>query len=152
MVRVFTNGPETRVLSYQRFKKWYLMPPSLTLSIIKYGSKVKRGNPGKGVASSPTPWCDSYRKGSLWVTLNSSRQLYLHSLLLIGSICTMKEVIFSLNFMPFFFLYLLWRYQKLVSQQRCISRNNLAEAIWVKPFSLLSRCIWLMLFFKFANI
>ena len=28
-------------------KKWYLMPPSLTLSIIMYGSRVERRNPGK---------------------------------------------------------------------------------------------------------
>ena len=31
---------------------------------------------GKGVAPSPTPPCSSYRKGSLWVTLDSTRQLY----------------------------------------------------------------------------
>ena len=37
--RVFANGPKTRVQSqvksYQRLKKWYLMPPCLTLSIIR---------------------------------------------------------------------------------------------------------------------
>ena len=55
MVRVFANGSE-----YQRLKKWYLMPPWLALSIIRYGS---RGNPGKGVAPSPTSWCSSYRNG-----------------------------------------------------------------------------------------
>ena len=37
--------------------------------------KVKWSNPGKGVAPSPTPWCCSYQKGSLRVTLNCSRQL-----------------------------------------------------------------------------
>ena len=52
------------------------MPPCLTLSIIRYGSRVKWVNPGKGVAPSPTPWCGSYRKGSLRVTLDYSRQLY----------------------------------------------------------------------------
>ena len=26
------------------------------------------------VAPSPTPWCSSYRKGSLWVTLDYGRQ------------------------------------------------------------------------------
>ena len=44
-VRVFANGRETwvqsQVESYQRLKKWYLMPPCLTLSIIRYGSRVK---------------------------------------------------------------------------------------------------------------
>ena len=68
---------QSQVESYQRLKKWYLMPPCLTLSIIRYGSRVKWSNPGKGVAPSPTPWCSSYRKGSLRVTLNYGRQLYL---------------------------------------------------------------------------
>ena len=67
---------QSQVESYQRLKKWYLMPPCLTLSIIRYGSRVKWSNPGKGVASSPTPRCSSYRKGSLRVTLDYGRQLY----------------------------------------------------------------------------
>ena len=53
------------------------MPPCLTLSIIRYGSRVKWRIPGKGVASSPTPWCSSYRKMCLRVTLDYGRQLYL---------------------------------------------------------------------------
>ena len=69
---------QSQVESYQRLKKWYLMPPCLTLSIIRYGSWVKWSNPGKGVAPSPTPWCSSYRKGNLRVTLDYSRQLYLY--------------------------------------------------------------------------
>ena len=32
--------------------------------------------PGKGVATSPTPWCRSYRKGSLRITLDYGRQLH----------------------------------------------------------------------------
>ena len=56
-------------------KKWYLMPPCImfilnALSIIRYGSRVKWSSPGKEVVPSPTPWCSSYRKGSLWVTLD----------------------------------------------------------------------------------
>ena len=53
---------QSQVESYQRLKKWYLMPPCLTLSIIWYGSRVKWSNPGKGVASSPTPWCSKLSK------------------------------------------------------------------------------------------
>ena len=53
---------QSQVESYQRLKKWYLMPPCLTLSIIRYGSRVKRSNPGKGVAPSPTPWCSNLSK------------------------------------------------------------------------------------------
>ena len=57
-------------------QKWYLMPPCLTLSIIRYGSRVKWSNPEKEVAPSPTPWCSNYRKGSLRITLDYGRQLY----------------------------------------------------------------------------
>ena len=53
---------QSQVVSYQRLKKWYLMPPYLTLSIIRYGSRVKWSNPGKGVAPSPTPWCSKLSK------------------------------------------------------------------------------------------
>ena len=45
--REFANGPG--------LKKWYLIPPCLTLSIIRYVSRVKWSNPGKGVVPSPTP-------------------------------------------------------------------------------------------------
>ena len=38
------------------------MPPCLALSIIRYGSRVKWSNPGKGVAPSPTPWCRKLSK------------------------------------------------------------------------------------------
>ena len=79
--RVFTNGPgdlaQSLVASYQRLSKGYLIPPFLTLSNIRYISRVKWSNPGKGVAPSPTPRCSSYWKGSLLVTLNYGRQLYL---------------------------------------------------------------------------
>ena len=67
---------QSQVESYQRLKKWYLMLPCSTLSIIRSGSRVKWGNPGKGVAPSPTPWCSSYQKGSLRVTLDYGCQLY----------------------------------------------------------------------------
>ena len=53
---------QSQVESYQRLKKWYLMPPCLTLSIIRYGSRVKWNNPGKGVAPSPTHWCSKLSK------------------------------------------------------------------------------------------
>ena len=53
---------QSQVESYQRLKKWYLMPPCLRLSIIRYGSRVKWSNPGKGVAPSPTLWCSKLSK------------------------------------------------------------------------------------------
>ena len=49
-----------QVKSYQRLKKWYLIPPCLALSIIRYVSRVKWSNPGKEVAPSSTPLCSSF--------------------------------------------------------------------------------------------
>ena len=53
-----------------------MIPPCLTLSHIRYVSRVKWNNPGKGVAPSPTPRCSNYWKGNLLVALNYGRQLY----------------------------------------------------------------------------
>ena len=65
------------------------MPPCLTLSDIRYVSRVKRSNPGKGVVPSPTPRCRSYWIGSLLVALNYDRQLYF-SLYLYSSLTTAR--------------------------------------------------------------
>ena len=64
---VWGTRVQIQVESYQRLKKWYLMLPCLTLSLIKYGSRVKWSNPGNGVAPSPIPHCSSHWKRSLWV-------------------------------------------------------------------------------------
>ena len=64
------TGVQSQVESYQRLKKWYLMLPCLTLSIIGYWSRVKWNNPGNRVVPSPTPWCSRYWKCSLRVTLD----------------------------------------------------------------------------------
>ena len=54
---IYINGRKTWVQSqvepYQRIKKWYLIPPCLILSIIRYESRVKWSNPGKEVAPFP---------------------------------------------------------------------------------------------------
>ena len=52
------------------------MPPCLKLSIIRYLSRVKWSNPGKGVVPSPTPRCSSYWKASFMVALDYGHQLY----------------------------------------------------------------------------
>ena len=70
------TGVQSPVKSYQRLKKWYLIPPFLTLSIIRYLSRVKWGNPGKRVAP-PTHRCSSYWKWTLRFALDYGRQLYL---------------------------------------------------------------------------
>ena len=59
-------------------QKMVLELPCLKPSIIRYGSRVKLVNPGKGVASSPTPWCSSYRKVSFRDILDYGRQLYVY--------------------------------------------------------------------------
>ena len=68
---------QSLVESYQRLKKWYLVPPCLKLSIIRYRSRVKWSNSGNGLESSPTHQCSSYLKGSFRVTLDYGHQLYL---------------------------------------------------------------------------
>ena len=47
--RVFANGPGDlgSIPGQVRLLKWYLMPPCLTLSNIRYVSRVKWSNPGK---------------------------------------------------------------------------------------------------------
>ena len=47
-------------VQYQRLLKWYLIPLCLTLSNIRYVSRVKWSNSEKGVAPSSTPYCSSY--------------------------------------------------------------------------------------------
>ena len=59
------TGVQSQFESYQRLKKWYLISPCLTLSIIRYVSRVKWSNPRKGVAPFPTPRCSSCWKRSL---------------------------------------------------------------------------------------
>ena len=83
MVRIFANGPRRqwfRLSHTKDSKNWYLIPSCLTLSIIRYGSRLKWSNPGKGVVPSPTSWYSSYWKGNLRVTLNYDRQLHLYDL------------------------------------------------------------------------
>ena len=64
MSRVYANGPRDRGSIAGRVipktKKWYLMPPCLTLNIIRYVSRVKWSNLEKGVTPFPTPRCSSY--------------------------------------------------------------------------------------------
>ena len=76
---------QSQVESFQRLKKWYLMPPCLILNIIRYGSRVKWVNPGKRLAPSSTPWCSSYPSGHpqlLWKSndLPSNRAAFLNLL------------------------------------------------------------------------
>ena len=86
-----------QIESYQKLKKWYLIPPCLTLSIIRYVSRVKWSNPEKRAAPSPAPRCCSYRKGSLRVALAYGRQIYLNIYIYIY-IYNTNLIIATLNF------------------------------------------------------
>ena len=62
--RVFANGPGDRGSIPSRIipntLRKMVHDTALTLSNIRYVSRVKWSNPGKGVAPSPTPLCSSY--------------------------------------------------------------------------------------------
>ena len=60
--------------SHPNDKKLVLDITLLNTQHYKVRIKIKWSNPGKGVAP-PTPWCSSYQKGSLRVTLDYGRQL-----------------------------------------------------------------------------
>ena len=76
---VLETRVQSQVVSYQKlFKKWYVISPCLRLGIIRYVSRIKWSNPGKGVTPSPTPQCSSYWKGSLQVALSCSHHLYFY--------------------------------------------------------------------------
>ena len=53
--------------SHTKNSKNSTLPLGVTLSIIRYVSRVKWSNQGKGVAPFPTPRCFTYFKGSLRV-------------------------------------------------------------------------------------
>ena len=78
-VRVFANGPGDlgsipgRVIP--KTQKMVLDASLLNTQHYKVRIKGKEEQFREGVAPSPTPWCSSYRKGSLRVTLDYGRQL-----------------------------------------------------------------------------
>ena len=70
-------------LSHTKDSKMVLDTSLLNTQHYKVQIKGKWSNPGKGVAPSPTPWCNSYWKASLWVAFNYSQPtLYIYILLL----------------------------------------------------------------------
>ena len=82
MGRVFTNGPGDQGSLPGRVIPMVLGTSLLNTQHYKVKIKVKWSNSGKGVAPSPTPWCSSYRKGSIRVTLDYGRQLYLLTIII----------------------------------------------------------------------
>ena len=79
MVRVFTNGPgDPGSIPGQVIPKTQKMALDATsLNTQHYKVRIKgtvEKSRERSIAPPPTSWCSSYRKGSLWVTLNYSRQ------------------------------------------------------------------------------
>ena len=89
-VRVFANGPGDlgsipgRVIP--KTQKMVLDASLLNTQHYKVRIKGKVEQSREGVAPSPTPRCSSYRKGSLRVTLDNGRQLYLLMVFIMGQI------------------------------------------------------------------
>ena len=77
--RVFANGLRDQSSIPSRvLPKTQKMIFGLALSIIRYVSRLKWCNPGKGAALSLTPQCSSYWQGILRVALNYGCQLNLY--------------------------------------------------------------------------
>ena len=135
MVRGFANGTRDRGSIpgwvIPKTQKWYLMPPCLTLSIIRYVSRVKWSHPGNGVAPSPTPRCSSYWKRSLRVTLDYGRQLYLLT-------STYLRMIITWFFICCDFLVVI--YQRLLV--KCLFVNNYLSVV-ILQWLLMFICQWL---------
>ena len=76
-VRVFANGPgDLGSIPGRVIPKTQKMVLDASQHYkVRIKGKVEQYR--KGVAPSPTHWCSSYRKGSLRVTLDYGRQLYL---------------------------------------------------------------------------
>ena len=77
--RVFANDPGDRGSIFGRVipKTQKMVLDAALLHTQHYKVRIKGkvlGNPRNGVTSSPTPWCSSYWKGSLRVSLNYARQ------------------------------------------------------------------------------
>ena len=76
--RMFANGSGNLDSIASRIipKTLKIVLDTSLLSNIRYVSRVKWSNPKKEVAPPPTPWCGSYWKGKLLVTLDYGRQHY----------------------------------------------------------------------------
>ena len=113
-----------------------MIPPCLTLSNIKYVSRVEWNNPGKGVALSPTLQCSSYWKGSLLVTLNYGHLLFLF---IQYSIISKDIIIFPLLFGQTFFslLVLSWILSKSLRWIIIITNSIYLYYIWHLRWSLM---------------
>ena len=103
-VRVFANDPgdlgSIPGWVIPKTQKMVLDASLLNTQHYKVRIKGKVEQSREGVAPSPTPWCSSYRKGSLRVTLDYGRQLYF-----LLYICTYMLIIFMPQMPPIVYIY-----------------------------------------------
>ena len=100
---------QSHVTSYQILWKWYLIQPWLTLSIIRYVSRLKWSNPVEGVAPAHTPRCSSYWKVAFWSPSIPVANIHLTE-------CKQKKCVFMLNWIVWNRTVLTFNYCK----QKCI--------------------------------
>ena len=109
---MFANGPGDlssipgRVIP--KTQKMVLDASLLNTQHYKVRIKGKVEQSREGVAPSPTPWCSSYRKGSLRVTLDYGRQLYFYIYLyyiFILYVYIYIHIIYSYFIFMFFIIY-----------------------------------------------
>ena len=101
MVRVFANGLGDLVSIPGRVipKTLKMVLDATLLNTQHYKVRVKWSNPRKGVVPYPTPWCRSYQKESLWVTLDYGHQLLIRQigiLFLSSSVFHCSQLVFIL--------------------------------------------------------
>ena len=97
----------------------------LNTYIIRYVSRVKWSNPGKGVASSPKPWCSSYWKGNFPVTLDHDRQLYFKYQKHFHSFSDSKEYLWLCEF--FLEQNVFWRKKTSRCSKKWLSVKNMED-------------------------
>ena len=137
--RVFANGPRDRGSIpghvIPKTLKMVLDTSSLNTQhtyLIRYVSRVKWSNPGKGVAPSPTQRCSSYWKGSLLVALDYDRQLYFYLLLKKKGKIVWYHSLRQRMIRPFYFLFLS-KWLVLISSKRSLpTRHSLCQILSVR--------------------
>ena len=112
-----------------------MIPSCLTFSDIRYVSRVKWSNPGKGVAPSPTPRCCSYWKGSLLVSLDYGQQLYFYK----SFVCT-KFQCQTLLFDSYIWHYQGWPWSDGTLCSPKLKCWNLRSRHWLERLTLFQGC------------
>ena len=142
-VRVFANGPgdlgSIRGRVIPKTQKMVLDASFLNTQHYKVRIKGKVEQSREGVAPSPTPWCSSYRKGSLRVTLDYGRQLYL---LTLENMCSSHSSLLShwisTYWSTYFFLIIVaMAFNIFIYQHICLSRLSLRFSAYLSTYFFL---------------